>query len=127
MQAIRLTERDLSVVGEVLRWGALPLAQIAEWYFDAQRTAANRVTRLKQAGYLAAVREGRHVVVVTTRAGARLGVDLGLPWRERAWQSLEHHLAVVHVASVLLRADADAGWITERELLNEQLRTARDA
>src|ERR1700730_5797506 len=97
MEPLRLTQRDLAIIGEVLRWGALPVNQLAAWYFDAERTAANRVTRLKQAGYLVAAREGKQVVVTTTRAGARLRADLGLPWRERPWQSLEHHLAVVEV------------------------------
>lgn len=127
MANLRVTERDLALIGEVLRWGALPIEQLAAWYFDADRTAANRVTRLKHAGYLTTVREGRHVVVTTTRAGAKLRQDLRLPWRERPWQSLEHHLAVVRVAAQLLEADGQAMWITERELLNEQLQHARDS
>ncbi len=124
---MRLTERDLAIVGEILRWGGLPLMQIGAWYFDADRTAANRLTKLKQAGYLVSVREGRHVVITATRKGATLRPDLRLPWREGPWQSIDHHLAVVELASRLLEADQHAGWITERELLNEQLRSAREA
>lgn len=127
MAELRITQRDLALIGEVLRWGALPLSQLAAWYFDADRTAANRVTRLRQASYLGAVREGRHVVVTATRAGARLRSDLCLPWRDRPWQSMEHLLAVVQVAAQLLAEDESAAWITERELLNDQLRQAREA
>ena len=83
MQQLRLMHRDLALLGEVLRWGGLPVAQLARWYFDADRTAANRVSRLRQAGYLDAAREGRHVVITATRAGARLRTDLGLPWPAR--------------------------------------------
>lgn len=95
MSDVRLTERDRAMVGEILRWGALPMPQIAAWYFDADRTAANRLTKLKRAGYLISVREGTHVVITATRKGAKLRTDLQLPWRERPWQSLEHHLAVI--------------------------------
>jgi hypothetical protein len=127
MTDVRVMQRDLAVIGEVLRWGALPLSQLAIWFFDAERTAANRVTRLKQAGYLASVREGRHLVVTATRAGARLRSDLDVPWRERPWQSIEHLLATVQVAAALMAEDKRAGWITERELLNDQLKQARAA
>ncbi len=125
MPNIRLTQRDLALIGEVLRWGGLPLRQLAAWYFDADRTAANRVTLLRQAGYLGSAREGPHVVITTTRAGARLRSDLELAWRARPWQSIEHLLATVHVAASLLAEDQEAGWITERELLTAQLRQAR--
>src|SRR6266542_6895330 len=125
MPNIRVTQRDLALIGEVLRWGGLPLRQLTAWYFDADRTAANRVTLLRRAGYLGSAREGPHVVITTTRAGARLRPDLELPWRARPWQSIEHLLATIHVAARLLADDQDSGWTTERELLNDQLKQAR--
>ena len=38
----RITERDLAIVGEVLRWQQLTTNQIAQWFFTSPRTASNR-------------------------------------------------------------------------------------
>jgi hypothetical protein len=124
----RITERDLAIVGEVLRWQQLTTSQIARWFFASPRTASNRIAVLLQLEYLKTIDiPWRAAALVTTTAkGARARADLGLRPRASEPGRLLHDLTVVQVAAWMLDQDPQAGWITERELLRDELRAARD-
>src|SRR5712691_6360119 len=124
----RITERDPAIVGEVLRWQQLTTSQIARWFFASPRTASNRLAVLLQLGYLMKIDiPWRAAALVTTTAkGARARADLGLRPRASEPGRLLHDLTVVQVAAWMLDQDPQAGWITERELLRDQLTAARD-
>src|SRR6266566_6541463 len=124
----RITQRDLAIVGEVLRWQQLTTNQIAQWFFDSPRTASNRIAVLLQLEYLKTIDiPWRAAALVTTTAkGARARADLGLRPRASEPGRLLHDLTVVQVAAWMLDQDPKAGWITERELLREELSNARD-
>ena len=65
----RITERDLAIVGEVLRWQQLTTNQIARWFFASPRTASNRIAILLQLGYLMKIDiPWRAAALVTTTA-----------------------------------------------------------
>jgi hypothetical protein len=124
----RITERDLFIMGEVLRWGQLTTRQIARWFFDSPRTATNRLAVLIELGYLRTVDiPWRATAIVTaTPKGTRARADLRLPPKAHAPGRLLHDLTVVEVAAWMLEQDLQAGWITERELLRDELAEARD-
>jgi len=124
----RITERDLAIVGEVLRWQQLTTNQIARWFFASPRTASNRIAVLLQLGYLKTIDIPwrASVLVTATPRGARARADLGLRPRASEPGRLLHDLTVVQVAAWMLDQDPQAGWITERELLRDELRAARD-
>jgi hypothetical protein len=124
----RITDRDLAIVGEVLRWQQLTTYQIARWFFDSSRTASNRIAVLMQLNYLKTIDfPWRSTTLVTaTPRGARARADLRLRPRGSDPGRLLHDLTVVEVAAWLMDQDPQAGWITERELLRDELTTARD-
>jgi len=124
----RMTDRDLAIIGEVLRWQQLTTRQIARWFFDSQRTTTNRLAILLELGHLRTVDlPWRAPALVTaTPKGARARADLRLGPRRSQPGRLLHDLTVVEVAAWLLEQDLRAGWITERELLRDQLGEARD-
>src|SRR5258708_3586920 len=124
----RTTERDLAIVGEVLRWGQLTTRQIGRWFFDSPRTATNRIGVLLDLGYLRTIDiPWRAPAIVTaTPKGARARADLSLPSKLHAPGRLLHDLTVVEVAAGLMQQDLEAGWITERELMRDELSKARD-
>ena len=76
----RITERDLAIVGEVLRWQQLTTRQIARWFFDSPRTATNRIAVLQTLGYVKTIDiPWRAPVLVTaTPKAARARADLRL-------------------------------------------------
>jgi hypothetical protein len=124
----RITARDLAIVGEVLRWQQLTTSQIARWFFASPRTATNRIAVLVQLGYLKTIDipwRASALVTATTK-GARARADLGLRARASEPGRLLHDLTVVQVAAWMLDQDPQAGWITERELLRDELTAARD-
>jgi hypothetical protein len=124
----RVTERDLAIVGEVLRWQQLTTRQIGRWFFDSPRTATNRISVLLQLGYLKTIDiSWRAAALVTaTPTGARARPDLHLWPHSSQPGRLLHDLTVVEVAAWLLAQDPQAAWITERELLRDELIAARD-
>src|SRR5579859_4932632 len=124
----RITERDLAIVGEVLRWQQLTTSQIARWFFDSPRTASNRIAVLMQLGYLKTIDIPwrASALVTATAKGARARADLRLRPRTSAPGRLLHDLTVVQVAAWMLDQDSQAAWLTERELLRDQLTAARD-
>jgi len=124
----RTTERDLAILGEVLRWGQLTTRQIGRWFFDSPRTATNRIGVLLELGYLRTIDiPWRAPAIVTaTPKAARARADLSLPPKPHAPGRLLHDLTVVEVAAWLMAQDLAAGWITERELLRDELSRARD-
>src|SRR5882672_4263316 len=93
----RITERDLAIVGEILRWGQLTTRQIARWFFDSPRTATNRLAVLIELGYLKTIDiPWRAPAIVTaTPKGARTRADLRLPPKAHALGRLLHDLTVV--------------------------------
>ncbi len=125
----RLTERDLAIIGEVLRWQQLTTRQIARWFFDSPRTATNRIAVLQALGYLRTIDiPWRAPALVTaTPKAARARADLRLSPRRSEPGRLLHDQTVVEVAAWLMEQDLRAGWITERELLRDQLEQARDS
>src|ERR1700730_14496627 len=90
----RITDRDLAIVGEVLRWGQLTTRQIARWFFDSPRTATNRISILNELGYLRTIDiPWRAPAIVTvTPKGARARADLRLPAKAHAPGRLLHDL-----------------------------------
>ena len=124
----QITPRDLAIFGEVLRWQQLTTRQIARWFFDSPRTATNRIAVLLTLGYLRTIDlpwRAPVLVTATPKAG-RARSDLGLKARASQPGRLLHDLTVVEVAAWLLEEDLRASWITERELLRDQLEQARD-
>lgn len=124
----RITERDPAIIGEVLRWQQLTTNQIAHWFFASSRTAGNRIAVLLQMGYLKTIDIPwrASALVTATAKGARARADLGLRPRASEPGRLLHDLTVVQVAAWMLDQDPLAGWITERELLRDELTAARD-
>jgi hypothetical protein len=124
----RITDRDLEILGEVLRWGQLTTRQIARWFFDSPRTGTNRLSVLISTGYLRTIPIPWHApaILTATAKGARARAELELPAKPRAPGRLLHDLTVVEIAAWMLDQDQQATWITERELLRDQLRQARD-
>ena len=98
----RITERDLAIVGEVLRWQQLTTNQIARWFFASPRTASNRIAVLLELGYLKTIDiPWRAPALVTTTAkGARARADLGLRPGASEPGRLLHDLTVVQVAQL---------------------------
>jgi hypothetical protein len=124
----RITDRDLAIVGEVLRWQQVTTNQIARWFFSSPRTASNRIAVLLEMGYLKTIDIPwrASALVTATAKGARARADLGLRPRASEPGRLLHDLTVVQVAAWMLDQDPQAGWITERELLRDELTEARD-
>lgn len=124
----RITDRDLEILGEVLRWGQLTTRQIARWFFDSPRTATNRLSVLLTMGYLRPIPIPWHAptILTATPKTARARADLEFPAKPHAPGRLLHDLTVVEIAAWLLDQDPLATWITEREMLRDQLREARD-
>ncbi|MBV9173387.1 MAG: replication-relaxation family protein [Chloroflexi bacterium] len=114
-------------MAEVLRWQQLTTRQIARWFFDSPRTATNRIAALEAMGYLRTIQlPWRAPALVTaTPKGARARADLRLSPRRSEPGRLLHDLTVVEVAAWLLEQDQQAEWITERELVRDQLDRAR--
>jgi hypothetical protein len=112
----------------VLRWGQLTTRQIASWFFNSPRTATNRIGVLLELGYLRTIDiPWRAPAIVTATAkGSRTRPDLSLPPKRHAPGRLLHDLTVVEVAAWLMAQDLAASWITERELLRDELSRARD-
>ena len=106
----------------------LTTRQIARWFFDSPRTATNRLAVLIELGYLRTIDiPWRAPAIVTaTPKGARARADMRLPPKAHAPGRLLHDLTVVEVAAWMLEQDLQAGWITERELLRDELAEARD-
>lgn len=107
----RITERDLAIVGEVLRWQQLTTNQIGRWFFSSPRTASNRIAVLLQLGYLKTIQiPWRAPALVTATAkGARARTDLQLRPRASEPGRLLHDLTVVQVAAWMLDQDRQAG------------------
>jgi hypothetical protein len=123
-----ITGRDLEILGEVLRWGQLTTRQIARWFFDSPRTATNRLSLLLSAGYLRRIPIPwvAPAILTATSKAARARPDLQLPAKPHAPGRLLHDLTVVEIAAWLLDQDQEATWITEREILRDELKEARD-
>jgi len=115
-------------MGEVLRWQQLTTRQIARWFFDSPRTATNRIAVLIELGYLRTIDiPWRAPALVTaTPKAARARADLRLSPRRSEPGRLLHDQTVVEVAAWLLEQDQEAAWITERELLRDQLEHLRN-
>ena len=124
----RITERDLAIVADFLRWQQLTTNQIARWFFTSSRTASNRIAVLLQMGYLKTIDIPwrASALVTATAKGARARADLSLRPRASEPGRLLHDLTVVQIAAWMLDQDPQAGWITERELLRDELKAARD-
>src|SRR3984893_2013701 len=90
--------------------------------------ATNRIGVLLELGYLTTIDiPWRAPAIVTaTPKGARARADLSLPPRQYAPGRLLHDLTVVEVGAWLMEQDLEAAWITERELLRDELSKARD-
>src|SRR6476646_4104120 len=103
----RITERDLAIVGEVLRWQQLTTSQIARWFFASPRTASNRIAVLQQLGYLKTIDIPwrASALVTATAKGARARADLCLRARASQPGRLLHNLTVVQVAAWMLDKD----------------------
>jgi hypothetical protein len=139
LPSLALTPRDLAILRDLLRFGALTAEQLRRRHFPATppgaSTVTNRLRLLAGAGYVRTVPLGYHLhgAYLATSRGAAACAHLcgGLPavrQREHAanvW--LRHALAVADVADRLLAAGSyqggEASWRTERELAREAAAT----
>lgn len=124
---VQLTPRDLSILSDVVRFGALTVEQIGHRHFDSVLTAYGRLKALADAGYLRSERVYYHkpAVYVATRQGA-IVAGTTLPPAHRSHGQLRHHLLVADLADCLLERDPRARWLTERELRATAMSMARD-
>jgi hypothetical protein len=124
---VRVTARDVAILGDLTRSAALTLAQLTRRHFGAASTAAHRLEALEDAGHLVHRRpwyRGPGVYTVTPD-GARLA-GVGLPAARWTLHALAHRLAVADLADALLAAHPGSRWVTERELRRDGLATVRD-
>jgi len=123
----QLTTRDLEVLRDVVRFGALTVQQVSRRHFSSRQRANARLAALVAGGYL----RGERVwyrgpsIYLATPAGARLA-DVGLPPGHLAVATLRHHLAVADLAEHLLAEHPGASWVTERELRRDGMTAVRD-
>lgn len=123
-----LTPRDVQILADVTRFGALTVEWIARRYFGSVLTAYGRLHALARVGYLRWDRRflSRPGFYVVTHVGARLS-GTGLQAVAPADSKLEHHLDVADLALWLLTRYPGATWISERELRCSALKEVRDA
>jgi len=123
----QLTVRDLVVLRDVVRFGALTVRQVSRRHFSSRQRAHTRLAALVAGGYL----RGERVwyrgpsIYLATPAGARLA-DVGLPSGHLAVATLSHHLAVADLAEHLLAEHPGASWVTERKLRRDGMAAVRD-
>jgi len=124
----RLTERDLEVLGDVVRFSAVTVAQIQRRHFTGRTAAYLRLQRIAEHGLLRHVRllAGEAGVYVATGPGAELA-DVDLPAARFKPHQLVHTLAVGDLADHLRAAYPGSVWTTERELRRDILRTRRES
>jgi hypothetical protein len=124
---VQLTPRDLSILRDVVRFGALTVDQIGRRHFGSVLTAYGRLKALVDAGYLRGERVFYHrpAAYIATRAGAE-AAGTNLPPARTAVAQLRHHLLVADLAEWLLDGHPRADWVTERELRARAMSGARD-
>ncbi len=96
---VLLTDRDVAILRDLVRFGALTIAQVAVRHFGAENTARRRLAAL---------------------------ADVGLPAGRLTSVTLAHYLAVADLAEHLLTAHPGASWVTERELRRDGMAAVRD-
>jgi hypothetical protein len=124
---MQLTPRDLSILRDVVRFGALTVEQIGRRHLSSVLTAYGRLKALADSGYVRGERVfyRRPVAYVASRAGA-LAAGTDLPPARAAPSMLRHHLLVADLADCLAGTNIGAVWLTERELRTELMSRARD-
>lgn len=124
---VQLTPRDLAILRDVVRFGALTVEQLGRRHFGSVLTAYGRLAALAGAGYLELVRVWHAApgVYLATPAGTRVA-DVALPPARVGPATLAHQLAVADVADWLLAQHAGARWVTERELRRDGMAAARE-
>lgn len=127
LQRVQLTPRDVAILRDVVRFGALTVEQLGRRHFGSVLTAYGRLAALAGAGYLELVRVWHAApgVYVATPVAARVA-DVALPPGRVSAATLGHHLAVADVAERLLAGDPGSRWITERELRRDGMTAARE-
>jgi len=92
---VQLTPRDLSILRDIVRFGALTVEQIGRRQFGSVLTAYGRLKALADGGYVRGERVfyRRPVAYVASRAGA-LAAGTALPPARLAPSTLRHHLLV---------------------------------
>jgi Replication-relaxation len=125
--AVRVTARDVAILGDLTRFGALTLAQVTRRHFGAPSTAAHRLDALEDAGYVVHRRPWYRGpgVYAATPDGAQLAA-VGLPAARWTLHALAHRLAVADLADALLAGHPGGRWVTERELRRDGLAAVRD-
>ena len=124
---MQLTPRDLSILRDIVRFGALTVAQIGRRHFGSVLTAYGRLKALADSGYIRGERVfyRRPVAYVASRSGAAAaGTDL--PPACPAPSMLRHHILVADLADCLLARNVGAAWLTERELRAASMSGVRD-
>jgi hypothetical protein len=133
--AVQLTPRDRAVLRDVYRFSCLSTRQLARRHWPesvSPKAAANRLTRLKDGGYLhwrslGDKHDGAWLLATKGRA------ELGLPTRSTrpapaSGASLRHRLIAADVADWLRARPHPGGapaWLSEVELLDGALRLPR--
>jgi hypothetical protein len=110
---LKLTERDLQVLCDLVRYGPLRSEQLAERHaFRSKAAAQARLRKLEAGGLL------EHYALDTylpTPEGTRR-TDLGLRPPGKPGEHLPHHMAVADLAAWLLNEERGSKFVTEREL-----------
>ena len=114
----QLTERDLLVLCDLMRFGPLRAEQLAERHdFKSERAAVDRLRKLKAHGFLG---DYDFKTYRPTWKGAHATeMELSQPGEPK--DQLRHNIAVADLARWLLKNEPDSEWVTERELRHELL------
>src|SRR5262249_3712032 len=131
-KAFALTERDKSIVAEVMRFGVITRQQLIRLRLFASKTRANeRLRRLVNAGYLTARRQplpngGPRLLYVP----GPLATDAPATrnrWRDVSELFIEHQLGLVDIRLAFEQATTLLRWLTDKDLLSVSLGIVPDA
>jgi hypothetical protein len=131
---VRLTERDVAVLRDLVRFGVLAAPQLKRRHWPRARnlfTTWQRLRELRRAGYVDryVLGFGQEAAYLPTGRGVTLsGLALPTPrCRPEFLTAVWHHLTVADVAFALLERFPGAAWTTERELRRARRTAAADA
>ena len=110
---LQLTERDLRLLCDLVRFGPLRADQLTVRHaFPSERAARDRLRKLVAGGLL--VKYFLDTYLATAPGTRSTGLALGPPGRPGP--RLPHDMAVADLAVWLLGQEPGSSWVTEREL-----------
>jgi hypothetical protein len=150
-----VTDHDVAIVEEIVRWGALTVEQLCDCFmaasFPAKSTAYGRMKVLVDLGYVRPVQpfpnarqgfslgilRGRHrrlefsraTIYLPTWTGTRLARERPLSppglQTRKQLRALSDLMLAIDLARWLLAREAPAKWITSRQLLRDTMGSVR--